>query len=152
MDLHFLRRGEGGPAVVVLHGQLGVAGVVAPLAESIDDRVVLAPDVRGRGASVCRDRALHSWDRYVDDLWTLLDFNDIEAATIVGVSLGAGVGIAAALQRPERVQGLVLWASPYRGAEAGWDDRQRESQATVLVKAEDVLQSGLASALETRRQ
>lgn len=140
--LGFSRRGHDAFGVIVLHGQLGDRRVVQPLIEAVEGRTVVAPDLRGRGSTLCRDVGFHTWHRYTEDVVSLLDALELEAVVLAGVSLGAGVAIATALAHPHRVDGLVLWASPYRGARNGWSEEQRLVQGPVVETARRVLEEG----------
>ncbi|OPC76558.1 alpha/beta hydrolase [Embleya scabrispora] len=97
-----------GPALVGLHGGGPDHHSLLPLAERLADRHrVLLPDIRGYGRSICRDPDAHTWDRYTDDVFRLLDDRDVQAAVLVGTGLGATVSLRAALARPERVIAVV---------------------------------------------
>lgn len=105
-----------------------------------DEFTCLLPDIRGRGKSVSRDPKDHSWNQYADDVIGLLQENKIEEAVLIGVSMGAGLGIATALRSPDRVSALALISSPYAGAESGWTPSQLSVQTGVLKTAERILQ------------
>lgn len=139
------------PRLLALHGQIGVAAVVRAAIESFSP-AMLAPDIRGRGKSVCRHADHHSWDAYVDDVVWMLDEVDVERVVVVGSSLGAGLALRLAMRHPQRVSGLLLWASPYAGAERGWLPSQRQRQEPVLAMASHVLDAGIDAAVSRRVQ
>lgn len=118
--LHATARGEG-PAVVMLHGGMGVRSVCEPYVAALGETVqVILPDCRGCGASVSRDPSLLTWDRLADDVALLLDHVGAEQAVVGGVSGGSGVALRFALRHPKRLRGLVLALPVYRGAALGY--------------------------------
>jgi len=67
----------------------------------------------------------------VDDVRTVLDRAEIDRATLVGISAGAGLALDFALAEPERVRGLVLGGPAIGGLE--WSEEvqtfgQREDE------------------------
>lgn len=101
-----------GPAVVLLHGfsldRRMWSYQVGPLSERFR---VIAYDLRGFGESSPAEPS-HS---HLDDLIAVLDALHVERAHLVGLSLGANVVLAAAVQCPERVGSLVLMSSGLPG-------------------------------------
>lgn len=145
-----LRRGD--KAVAILHGQLGVGSIFRPFAEALSEATVVIPDLRGRGGSVCYDEHAYSWSRLVDDVIAMLDFIGAGPAVLVGASMGAGLAVATATRHPERVDALVLWATPYAGTRSGWDERQRRAMEATFEFARDVQAVGLDGAIARRRE
>jgi pimeloyl-ACP methyl ester carboxylesterase len=80
--------------------------LLAPLATRME---VLALDMRGHGFSgaAAEPKKLKSWDRYRDDLVAFIDALD-RPLYLAGHSAGAVASIGAAVQRPDKVLGLVL--------------------------------------------
>lgn len=115
-------RDEGdGPAVVLLHGQPGVAETWAPVAERLRSRArVIVLDRPGYGESGGRARGIAA---NADVVVALLDRLKIERAVLVGHSWGGGVALSGALRAPKRVAGLVLVASIGPRASVGRLDR-----------------------------
>jgi pyruvate dehydrogenase E2 component (dihydrolipoamide acetyltransferase) len=109
-DVHrtvFFDEGEGHP-VVFIHG-LGAnfthyERVVEPLARHYR---VAGLDLVGCGWSLKPD-VRYTIDLLKDHLLSFLDRRGIKRATLVGHSLGGAVCLAAALQRPGLVDGIVL--------------------------------------------
>jgi 3-oxoadipate enol-lactonase len=96
-----------GDAVVLLHS-LGTDGGIWPaqIAALAAEHRVLAPDSRGHGGSAwAGPLELADW---VGDLDRVLDAAEVERATLAGLSMGGVQALAYALDRPERVAGLVL--------------------------------------------
>lgn len=65
---------------------------------------VIAPDARGHGESSDAEAAY----RLADDLAALLDALEIGRAVLVGLSMGGGTVVDAALEHPDRVTALVV--------------------------------------------
>jgi 3-oxoadipate enol-lactonase len=110
-----------GPAVMLIHG-------VGADASSWDEIVplltgnfqVLRFDLRGHGGSGHVDASL-TLDDFVRDVVDVLDACRVQAAHIVGFSLGGMIAQGLALQYPERVDRLILLS-----AVAGRTDEERE--------------------------
>jgi pimeloyl-ACP methyl ester carboxylesterase len=102
--------GEGTP-VVLLHGLTATRRYVvmgSSLLERTGHRVV-AYDARGHGkSSPPDDRAAYRYEDLVADLEAVLDALEIERAVLAGASMGAHTLLRFALQKPERVLGLVV--------------------------------------------
>lgn len=96
------------PPLVVMHGLLGSLSNFRRLAATPElgtDRRVIVVDLRNHGASP--HAGSMDLSAMAGDVWRLLDDRDIPEATILGHSLGARVAMTAALERPDRVAGLV---------------------------------------------
>ncbi len=115
--LHYNVRGEG-PPVVMIHG-VGIHGSgsdpqTIPLAARF---TCLSFDNRGIGASRPRGDAL-SVDRMARDTLALMDHLGMQAAHVVGHSLGGLVAQHLALTARERVRSLSLLCTFSRGKDA----------------------------------
>ena len=75
-------------------------------------------DERGNGMSDWDTPEL-SFEAFVDDLETVVEFMGLERFDLLGISQGAAVAMAYAVRHPERVRKLVL----YGGYAAGWAAR-----------------------------
>lgn len=131
--------GQGAP-LVLLHGGLMTIGemstLLVPLAKT---RKVIAVELQGHGRTADTDRPL-TFETLADDIAALLDQLSIEKADIVGLSLGAAVGLRTAIQHPEKVRRLVVISSPY--ARGGWYPEAQEGMSQVSgAMAEEVLQT-----------
>lgn len=111
------------PTVVVLHGISSAATPFAPVITRLLPHVkrVLAPEAPGHGFSD-PPRSTFSTERLFDAMLELLDREIQDPAILFGNSLGGGVALSYALERPGRVRGLFL-ASP---AGARMDDERFE--------------------------
>lgn len=105
--LHWDAAGEGSD-LVLLHGFSFDSDLWTPqLAPLSAQRRVLRYDLRGFGVSTKPTGAY----RHVDDLHVLLTSLGITRPVLLGLSLGANVALAYAIQHPREIAGLVL-ASP----------------------------------------
>lgn len=97
-----------GPPVALLHAGGPDRWSLMPLARLLEEHfTVVLPDIRGYGRSVCADPARHTWQQYTDDLFALLDHLGIEQAAVGGTGLGSTISLRAALDRPDRVTGVI---------------------------------------------
>jgi pimeloyl-ACP methyl ester carboxylesterase len=123
-------RGEG-PAVVLLHGLTATRRYVVMGSSALErsGHRVISYDARGHGASSpAPDPAAYTYDELGRDLIAVLDSRGVERAVLAGASMGAHTLLWLALNRPERVAGLVVITPAYSGAEhadaarlAEWD-------------------------------
>lgn len=99
------------PVVVLLHGLGGDAGFWSVEQHALSARYrVLAMELRGNGITPTGDEAL-SIDAMARDVVSVLDEQGIDAAHIVGFSMGGLVAQAMATAWPDRVRSLVLAAT-----------------------------------------
>lgn len=102
--------GQGARPLVLVHGFTGHRDdFLERLPELAVERRVLAPDLRGHGASTRTGRA-ESFDfaQLVDDLRALLDALEIDRCDLLGHSFGGMVSLRFALAQPDRLASLVL--------------------------------------------
>ena len=121
IELAVHRSGDG-PPLVALHdlGQTGQSMVEALDALSHDYRII-APDLRGHGASPT-PHGPWSIDDFASDVARLVAAEG-GGAILVGVGLGAATGLALALGHPGLVAGLVVSGIGPRGEDAEGQDR-----------------------------
>jgi len=129
--------GQGEP-LVLLHGGFMTIGemstLLGPLAKA---HKVIAVELQGHGRTADTDRPL-SFETMGDDIAALLNQLNISKADIVGLSLGAAVGLRTAIQRPEKVRRLVIISSPY--AKSGWYPEAQEGMGNIsAAMAENML-------------
>jgi 3-oxoadipate enol-lactonase len=100
---------------------------------------VLAYDHPGHGASELPEHPC-TVEAFAHDLLGLLDELGLERVSLCGVSLGGMVGMALALEAPERVERLVLaCASAYLGPPEGWVERARIVRAEGMQAIADTV-------------
>ncbi len=110
---------EAKPPLLLLHGFTGTArSHMAPLLEAFGAHPLLAPDLRGYGASQppARDFPIDFYARDASDAAALLDhlrqqgdLPDDQRVAVLGFSDGAESALLLAAQRPELVCGVVAW-------------------------------------------
>lgn len=140
MSLAHRLDGPGGAPVVVLSSSLGTTQELwsRQLPELVERFRVLTYDHPGHGASALPEQPC-TVEAFAHGLLELLDELGLERVSLCGVSLGGMVGMALALEAPERVERLVLsCTSAYLGPPEGWAERAR------IVRAE-----GMASIADT---
>jgi pimeloyl-ACP methyl ester carboxylesterase len=97
------------PPLILMHGGGPDHRSLVPLAKRLSaDAIVVLPDVRGYGRSLCRDPKCHTWGQYADDVVSLLDHLEMPRAVIGGAGLGTTISLRTAVAHPDRVSGLVL--------------------------------------------
>lgn len=110
-NIFYAEAGAGAPLLMLHGGGPGASGVpnyernIAALARHFR---VIVPDMPGYGGST---KGLSRTDPFGDcaeAMLGLLDFLDVKRACVVGNSLGGACALRMALDRPERVAGLVL--------------------------------------------
>jgi pimeloyl-ACP methyl ester carboxylesterase len=107
-EIRYVEAGEGTP-IVLLHGGIIDAAAVTwpPVIERLRDGYrVIAPDLLGYGGSDLPDGP-YSIQRHADVVEGFLDALDLRSVHLVGVSMGGGVAIQVAIDRPENVETLV---------------------------------------------
>ena len=108
VSIFYRDQGEGRP-VVLLHGHTLDHRVFEGLASKIEaaGMRVIRPDLRGHGRSTRPPRGYH-WSDHCRDVEAVLDAAGVDRAEIVGFSLGGGIALEMAVERPDRVGKLVL--------------------------------------------
>jgi pimeloyl-ACP methyl ester carboxylesterase len=119
--------GGDGPPLVLVHGLGGWAGNWRAVASRlVAGRRLVVPELPGHGGSDPVGSA-RSLDPFADAVLGVLAAEDAVPAPWVGHSLGALVGVHAAVRRPQAVRALVLAAAP------GITSSTRLAEATVTV-------------------
>ena len=112
-DLSFLDSGGAGDdsALLFVHGLLGSRRSWRHLVDKLDPHYrVLAPDLFGHGASA-KPIGDYSLGAHAATLRDLLDHLAVDRVTLIGHSLGGGIGLQFCYLFPERVERLVLVSS-----------------------------------------
>jgi class 3 adenylate cyclase/pimeloyl-ACP methyl ester carboxylesterase len=79
------------------------------------DHTLIRYDARGNGLSD-REIADVSFDRFVDDLETVVDAAGLDRFTLLGISQGCAVSVGYAVRHPERLSRLILFGGYAVGA------------------------------------
>lgn len=130
-----------GPPVVLLHPGVADRRIWKHVVPALAARHrVVALDQRGYGRS-------EPWDgpySPVSDVVRLLDALGLERASLVGVSQGGKIALATAVERPERVERLVLVAAALPGVpmeinetpeqEARWEEAEASGDLETLME------------------
>lgn len=147
VDLTVAESGQGGRPLLLVHGFTGAkedfGDWMEPLAAA--GWWVLAPDLRGHGASPKpEEEAAYSIRRFVDDLLALVDGAGWSTFSLLGHSMGGMVAQELALSAPERVERLVLMDTHH--AALGVVDRPTAEVGAGIVRAHGIAR--LADMLE----
>lgn len=135
------RRGRG-PTLLLVHGFPLNRTMWRPQLSALTDIAhLVAPDLRGHGASEAPPGLLYVMDDFAADLRALLEHLGITRAIYCGLSLGGYIGFAFARNYPELLQGLVL-ADTQASADT---DERRETRETL---ARSVEREGVAAVVD----
>ncbi len=100
--------GQGAPALIAHGGFAGSSELWLHPFEALSRTWrVVTYDHRGSGENPA-DAADISQEELVADLFGVMDALDLEQAVVAGESMGAGIVLRAALERPERFLGLIV--------------------------------------------
>ena len=117
LQLYYEIHGAGEP-LILLHGGLGAIQMFGEVLPSLaQNRRVVAVDLQAHGRTADIDRPL-SFELMAGDIVALIKHLGIEAADVMGYSLGGGVALRTAIQHPEVVRKLVLVSTPFK--REGW--------------------------------
>ena len=114
----------GGPPLVLLHGLSATRRNVVQGSRLLARRGyrLVSYDARGHGAS--SPGPSYTYPDLLDDLGAVLSDRGLEAAVLVGSSMGAATAMSFALAHPERAPALVQITPAFRGeadAAGRWD-------------------------------
>lgn len=115
VELFLTDAGEGAP-VLLLHGLTATHRYVVMGSTALErsGHRVLAYDARGHGrSSPAPEPAAYGYDALALDAFAILDQLGIKRAVLAGASMGAHTLLKMALDRPERVGGLVVITPAY---------------------------------------
>lgn len=94
-----------GPDLIFLHAAIADRSMWEPQIGFLADRYrCTATDLRGFGDTPIGEQAYSRRD----DLAAVMDAVGVDSATLIGCSVGAGIALDFAIERPDRVDGLVL--------------------------------------------
>ncbi|MFB7931663.1 alpha/beta fold hydrolase [Streptomyces sp. NPDC056039] len=118
--------------LVLVHGHPFDRTMWAPQLETFSaDRRVIAPDLRGYGASPVTP-AVPGFSGFARDIEALLDELKVESFVLAGLSMGGQIAMDCYRLFPERVSGLVL-ADTFPSAETPEGVRTRDAMADRLL-------------------
>ncbi len=125
ITLHYSQEGrKGGPALVFIHSigtDLRIWDEVLP--HFSDDFNLIRYDLRGHGLSDAPP-APYSMGDHADDLASLTRYLQVEAAIVIGISVGGLVAMAFAAAHPEHVKALILCDTAAKiGTASMWNER-----------------------------
>jgi pimeloyl-ACP methyl ester carboxylesterase len=121
-----------GPAVVLAHGLTATRRYVVMGSTALQrgGHRVLAYDARGHSASSPAPTPdAYTYEELGRDLEAVMDRAGVDRAVLAGASMGAHTAVWLALQRPERVGGLVVITPAFAGGE---DDPERLARWDAL--------------------
>src|ERR1017187_7356748 len=105
-----------GPPIVLLHGLTASRRYVVMGSTALErsGHRVISYDARGHGrSSAAPDPSAYGYAELALDLEAVLDHVGAERAVLAGVSMGAHTLLRLALDRPERVAGMVVITPAY---------------------------------------
>jgi pimeloyl-ACP methyl ester carboxylesterase len=124
--LHYEVAGVGQP-VVFVHGLALDLRMWDPQLPAVAEiATAIRYDVRGFGRSL---RDGHTPYTHSADLWHLVDHVGFDRVVLVGLSMGGGIVLEAALQSPTRVDALVLLDAVLDGVP--WDDESAKGMRAI---------------------
>jgi pimeloyl-ACP methyl ester carboxylesterase len=121
-----------GPAVVLLHGLTATRRYVVMGSNSLQrsGHRVISYDARAHGVS-SRGPG-YDYASLLDDLEAVLDERGVEQAVLAGVSMGAHTILRCALERPQRVAGLVVITPAFDGTAVDADGKLERWDALAV--------------------
>jgi len=100
-------------ALLLLHGGLGNADYfINQIPAFAEDYYVITADSRGHGRSTMSDQQI-GYALMASDVLALMDYLEIETASLVGWSDGGIIGLDIAINHPERLNKLVAYGANY---------------------------------------
>ena len=135
MELDYVEQGDpSGVPVVLLHGFLDSWRSFEPVLSRLPDSVhAFVLTQRGHG-DAGRPASGYGVRDFADDLLAFMEVLRIEAAIIVGHSMGSGVAQRFALDYPDLTRGLVLVGA---SAGLGASERAKEAWDALLARLKD---------------
>ena len=129
IDIAYRDEGAGQPILFIHAFPLHSASWERQIAAFSPHHRVIAPDLRGLGATA-RGSGATSLDQHADDLAALLGHLGIENATVAGLSMGGYISFALWRRHRERIAALIL-ADTRAGADSEEGKQGREKNAKL---------------------
>ena len=108
MSVHYLSWEIGGDPIIALHGLASSSQWYMRLARHMQEPYkIIAPDQRGHGETSQISTGF-DWDTLSADIISLMDYERIDKATIIGHSWGGHVASNVAAKYPDRISNLIL--------------------------------------------
>lgn len=110
LQLNYLEWGDPhAPAVILLHGLLGVAYNFRTTAEALMDRYrVISLNVRGHGDSGPSPERAYNFDLWASDVHALVSQLHLERPVLIGHSMGGRIAYVSAARNPTETRGIVV--------------------------------------------
>jgi pimeloyl-ACP methyl ester carboxylesterase len=119
--------------LVLVHGHPFDRTMWAPQLDAFRaERRVIAPDLRGYGASPAAPEVTR-FEEFAQDVAALLDDLDVDGCVLAGLSMGGQIAMDLVQQFPHRVRGLVL-ADTFPAPETPEGVRARHAMADRLLR------------------
>jgi pimeloyl-ACP methyl ester carboxylesterase len=136
LALWYDERGSGEP-LILLHGGMGGSEMFgANLDRLAAGRRLIIVDLPGHGHTAVPDRPLR-YEEMADQIAGLIEHLGLEQADLMGLSLGGGVALRAAIQHPGLIRRLVLVSAPFR--QDGWFPEVVAGQAALGPEAAEMM-------------
>ncbi|MEX1006807.1 MAG: alpha/beta hydrolase [Acidimicrobiia bacterium] len=119
------------PPVVVVPGMGESAEEYAWLLAELEDRRVVAIDVRGRGRSDAPEHG-YRWEDHIGDIAAMIATLALDRPVLVAFSRGSSYALGYALSVPRRVRGLVI--GDYHARHVGLPPEFAERQLAVTLR------------------
>ena len=110
-QFHYHEAGDGEPLILLHGGGPGASGWsnynrnIGPLSQQFR---VIVPDLPGFGKSDMKPEDVNTWEWYGPMMGKFLDALKIDKAHFVGNSLGGATTLVLALERPEKIDRMIL--------------------------------------------
>ncbi|MBC7815059.1 MAG: alpha/beta hydrolase [Burkholderiales bacterium] len=112
--------------LILLHGALGNADYfINQIPAFSEDYYVITPDSRGHGRSTMSAQQI-GYALMASDVLALMDYLEIESASLVGWSDGGIIGLDIAINHPERLNKLVAYGANYNPSGVRSDVNENE--------------------------